>query len=351
MSGTLAPVTAEMAALAAASPDQNVHRADEPYRRALIASTPGLRRRCITSPAPRRCGTPSCRSTATPTRSLPARPAGDPALAAGAARAGAGRAAAGAADARGAGLRLPPRDAGSAPEFGQARGRGRRVAARGTPGARLRRAARAGAAGLPARAAERRPAAACARRRIFDAGTGRTGHLRNRQAGPGRLRPRGHPPLHHLAHRRGERPARGAAAAEGDRPADRHARRHRADAGARRVDHGAAVRDHRRPAPQRTHHARVLRPARHPRTGAEQRRRAGCDAGLQATATRTAVSSPATGSSTAPRRRWWRCSRSSAGRATARARSRCACSTAAAAPSGAAAGPATRPSWRSRPAR
>ena len=36
MSGTLAPVTPEMAALAAASPDQNPHRADEPYRRALI---------------------------------------------------------------------------------------------------------------------------------------------------------------------------------------------------------------------------------------------------------------------------------------------------------------------------
>jgi len=36
MSGTLAPVTPEMAALATASPDQNVHRADEPYRRALI---------------------------------------------------------------------------------------------------------------------------------------------------------------------------------------------------------------------------------------------------------------------------------------------------------------------------
>ncbi|MDO8418467.1 MAG: phosphoenolpyruvate carboxylase [Rubrivivax sp.] len=36
MSGTLAPVSPEMAALASASPDQNVHRADEPYRRALI---------------------------------------------------------------------------------------------------------------------------------------------------------------------------------------------------------------------------------------------------------------------------------------------------------------------------
>ena len=36
MSGTLAPVTGEMQALAARSPDQNPHRLDEPYRRALI---------------------------------------------------------------------------------------------------------------------------------------------------------------------------------------------------------------------------------------------------------------------------------------------------------------------------
>ena len=36
MSGTLAPVTPAMAALAEASPDANPHRADEPYRRALI---------------------------------------------------------------------------------------------------------------------------------------------------------------------------------------------------------------------------------------------------------------------------------------------------------------------------
>ena len=36
MSGTLAPVTPAMAALADASPDSNPHRADEPYRRALI---------------------------------------------------------------------------------------------------------------------------------------------------------------------------------------------------------------------------------------------------------------------------------------------------------------------------
>ena len=36
MSGTLAPVSAEMNALARRSPDQHVHRLDEPYRRALI---------------------------------------------------------------------------------------------------------------------------------------------------------------------------------------------------------------------------------------------------------------------------------------------------------------------------
>ena len=36
MSGTLAPVTAAMLALAERSPDQNPHRADEPYRRALV---------------------------------------------------------------------------------------------------------------------------------------------------------------------------------------------------------------------------------------------------------------------------------------------------------------------------
>ena len=36
ISGTLAPVTPEMTALAQRSPDTNVHRSDEPYRRALI---------------------------------------------------------------------------------------------------------------------------------------------------------------------------------------------------------------------------------------------------------------------------------------------------------------------------
>ena len=63
-----------------------------------------------------------------------------------------------------------------------------------------------------------------------------------------------------------------------------------------------------------------------------------------ATATRTGAFSPATGSSTAPRRRWCPCSIRSSRRTVCG----CACSTAAAAPWAAAAGPATRPSWRSR---
>jgi phosphoenolpyruvate carboxylase len=47
-----------------------------------------------------------------------------------------------------------------------------------------------------------------------------------------------------------------------------------------RPDRGAAVRDHRRPAQRRAHHARVLRAAGHRRHGAAQRRRAGHHAGL-----------------------------------------------------------------------
>ena len=65
------------------------------------------------------------------------------------------------------------------------------------------------------------------------------------------------------------------------------------------------------------------------------------------TATRMAASLPATGSSTAPRLRWWNCSMNW----RQRTRSNCACSTAAAAPSGAAAVPAMKPSWHNPPAR
>ena len=92
------------------------------------------------------------------------------------------------------------------------------------------------------------------------------------------LRPRGAPPLHHLAHRRRERPARSAAAAEGSRAccAARWTTRAVTD-----LIVVAAVRDHRRPAQRRADHARVLRAARHRRADAAPRRRAGHHARLQ----------------------------------------------------------------------
>jgi phosphoenolpyruvate carboxylase len=66
-----------------------------------------------------------------------------------------------------------------------------------------------------------------------------------------------------------------------------------------------------------------------------------------ATATRTAASSPATGSCIAPRSRWWPCSTNFPSTTTFG----CACSMAAAAPWAGAAAPATRPSWPSPPGR
>jgi phosphoenolpyruvate carboxylase len=85
------------------------------------------------------------------------------------------------------------------------------------------------------------------------------------------------------------------------------------DDGRGRPDRRAAVRDHRRPAQRRTDHAEFLRAARHHRVGQAIQRsarmvrrvpsRTSCSA--TATATRTAAASPATGSSTAPRSRWW----------------------------------------------
>ena len=127
-------------------------------------------------------------------------------------------------------------------------------------GARRGRAPRAAA-----RRAERR-AAAARRRERTRRGLQRGEPQRARRLREGRrdaapLRPRGAAPLHHLAHRERERPARGARAAEGDRPPARHARRRRDH----RADRLAALRDHRRPAQRGDDHARVLRPARHRR--------------------------------------------------------------------------------------
>ena len=57
-----------------------------------------------------------------------------------------------------------------------------------------------------------------------------------------------------------------------------------------------------------TDHARVLRAARHRRDDAALRRRAGRDARLQRQQQGRRHASPATGSCTAPRSRWWSCS-------------------------------------------
>jgi phosphoenolpyruvate carboxylase len=76
MSGTLAPVSPEMAALAAASPDQNVHRADEPYRRALIgiyARLAATLQRLTGGPNSRQYWAPLVRVEYTPTGMVAAR--------------------------------------------------------------------------------------------------------------------------------------------------------------------------------------------------------------------------------------------------------------------------------------
>jgi phosphoenolpyruvate carboxylase len=94
--------------------------------------------------------------------------------------------------------------------------------------------------------------------------------LRGRRRDAPALRPRVAAPLHHLAHRGGQRPARGDAADEGSRAAALDARR----CGRVGPDRLAAVRDHRGPAQRDDDHARVLCAARNPglvkRSGAEQ---------------------------------------------------------------------------------
>ena len=114
-----------------ARPTSSAHREDEPYRRALIgmyarlaATLHELHRHRGAAPrgraaepvrARRRVAAPTCASIEASLRRAP--------------RAGADRAAPGAADARGAGVRLSPRDGRPAPELRQARGGGRRAAA------------------------------------------------------------------------------------------------------------------------------------------------------------------------------------------------------------------------------
>ena len=199
----------------------------------------------------------------------------------------------------------------------------------------------------PARRPRRRAAAARrrerARRGVQRSEPEGAGDLRGRRRDAAPLRPRRAAPLHHLAHRERQRPARGPGAAQGSRAGRRHARRRRRH----RADRLAAVRDHRRPAQRRGDHARVLRAARHRRDDAALRRRAGRDDRLQR---------QQQGRRRVHEQLGALLRRDRAGRAVRRARrdrtaSRCASSTAAAAPSAAAAGRATRRSWRSRRAR
>ena len=105
------------------------------------------------------------------------------------------------------------------------------------------------------------------------------------------------------------------------------------------------------PARRAGHHARVLRAARHPRAGRPRRRRAGHHAGLLRQQQGRRHLHQQLGA--VPRRDRAGGAVRRAARAAPGARKiiRCACSTGAAAPWGAAAAPATRPSWRSRPAR
>ena len=113
ISATLAPVTPALQALAERSPDRSAHREDEPYRRALIGiyarlaatlhaltGTEALRHAVAPQRPVRRRATSCCADLRVIEASLRRHHA-----------AGAGRAAPGAADARGAGVRLPPRHA------------------------------------------------------------------------------------------------------------------------------------------------------------------------------------------------------------------------------------------------
>ena len=348
--GDLQASRPQMQALADASRDANPHRADEPYRRALTGIYARLAA-TLHGPHRRRGAAPRGRAAARlpAGRGIPRRPANDRGLAA---------------------SRITPRR-WSPPRlaplmravqvFGfhlatvdlrQSSDKHEAVVAELLAVARIEAdycaLAEAARRALLLRVLERRAAAA---RRAGERADAYSEASRNELAifetaaamrAP--LRRRGAPPIHHLAHRKRQRPARGAGAAEGSGPAARHARRRDATTGADRL---AAVRDHRRPAQRGADHARVLRPARHRRADAALGRRAGRDARLQRQQQGRRQLHQQLGA--LPRR-------DRAGRAVRRAApnrtaSRCACSTAAAARSGAAAARATRRSWRSRRAR
>jgi phosphoenolpyruvate carboxylase len=127
LSANLVDITPEMQALADASPDHNVHRSDEPYRRALTgiyARLAATLRQLTGGEAARHAVAPRM-PMHRPTVS--GRSAGHRRLAV-APRRCPGAAAPAPADACGAGLRLPSGHGGPAPKLGQARGSGARAA-------------------------------------------------------------------------------------------------------------------------------------------------------------------------------------------------------------------------------
>ena len=342
MSRTLAPCTAELQALAAGSGDDNAHRGDEPYRRALIGVYCAARRHA--AGADRHRGAAPRGRAAAPLRgaaefladlriiedSLRRTTA---ALVAAAARA---------ADPRGAGVRLPSRHHRPAPELRPARSRAGRAAGGGAHRARLRRARRdAAPAALLVRCSGARPlrvrGATYSRRRAASWRSSRRRASCASASAPRRIR---HYIISHTETSatcwrcwccRRNAACCAARCAELGRTADLIV-----------VPLFETIDDLRKAAP---HHARVLRRCRasrplHRAHRAEQDVMLGYsdsnkDGGYftsnwELYRASTALASCSTGASPA---------------------SRCACSTAAAAPSVAAAGRATRPSWRSRRAR
>ena len=274
MSALLVDVTPEMQrAGRRARPTPTSIASDEPYRRALIGMYARLAATLQRTDRHRgRCATPSRRRTPyAARRRVPRRPARHRRFAARAPWRGAGRAAPAPADPRGARCsastsrrstcaRAPTSTRRVVAELLARRAhRGRlRRARRSRRGARCCCELLNDARPLRVRGADYSRARAAA--------SWRSSRPRARCAQ--RFGARGHPPLHHQPHRDRERPARGAAAAEGSGPDARHAGRPGAR---RRPDRRAAVRDHRRPAQRRADHARVLRAARHRGAGRSAR--------------------------------------------------------------------------------
>jgi phosphoenolpyruvate carboxylase len=221
LSATLVDVSVEMQALAERSPDTSEHRKDEPYRRALTgvyARLAATLRELTGGEAARHAVAPQNPYKPPPKSSWPT--CAPSRVAAGKARRVLAAPRLQAADPRGGSVRLPPGHGRPAPELRQARGRDRRTAGHRAHRALVRSLAEEAKQTLLLKLLDdARPL------RVPDADYSplaeRAGHLRRRARLACALWRGGHPPLHHQPHRDRERPARGAAAAEGSGPAAR----------------------------------------------------------------------------------------------------------------------------------